>query len=210
MYEEILQQTDTYYTEKLQRFGASHWGVDWNSEASQRLRFAQLSRILSNHNGESFSLCDYGCGYGAYAQYLDEKEYPCAYTGMDISHAMVEAARRRCGADGRKQFLHGADIARSYDYIVSSGIFNVRQTVSREAWHAYLLDVLGAFDRHAVKGFAFNCLTKYSDADHMKDYLYYADPLELFDYCKRNFARNVALLHDYGLYEFTILVRKSL
>ena len=171
MYEEILQQTDAYYTDKLQRFGDSHWGVDWNSEDSQRLRFAQLSRILPGQGGEPFSLCDYGCGYGAYAQYLDERGYLCAYTGMDVSQAMVEAARRRCGADRQKQFLHGPDIARPYDYIVASGIFNVRQAVSQEAWHAYLLDVLNEFDRHAVKGFAFNCLTKYSDADHMKDYL---------------------------------------
>jgi hypothetical protein len=32
----------------------------------------------------------------------------------------------------------------------------------------------------------------------------------IFDICKRKFSRNVALLHDYGLYEFTILVRKDL
>lgn len=43
----------------------------------------------------------------------------------------------------------------------------------------------------------------------MKEHLYYADPAELFDHCKRNYSRNVALLHDYGLYEFTVLVRKD-
>jgi len=40
--------------------------------------------------------------------------------------------------------------------------------------------------------------------------LYYADPGFFFDYCKTHFAKNVALLHDYGLYDFTILVRKQL
>ena len=39
--------------------------------------------------------------------------------------------------------------------------------------------------------------------------LYYADPLDLFDYCKRNFSKNVALLHDYRLYDFTLIVRKD-
>jgi hypothetical protein len=43
----------------------------------------------------------------------------------------------------------------------------------------------------------------------MRDDLYYADPLFLFDYCKRNFAKNVALLHDYRIYDFTIIVRKD-
>ena len=39
----------------------------------------------------------------------------------------------------------------------------------------------------------------------MKDYLFYADPCQLFDYCKQNFSKQVALLHDYRLYEFTII-----
>jgi len=43
----------------------------------------------------------------------------------------------------------------------------------------------------------------------MKDDLYYADPCYFFDYCKKKFSKNIALLHDYGLYEFTILVRKQ-
>jgi hypothetical protein len=43
----------------------------------------------------------------------------------------------------------------------------------------------------------------------MQDYLYYADPRVLFDHCKTRYSKNVALLHDYGLYEFTILVRKA-
>jgi hypothetical protein len=42
----------------------------------------------------------------------------------------------------------------------------------------------------------------------MKPHLYYADPCDLFDLCKRRFSPQVTLLHDYGLYEFTILVRK--
>lgn len=54
-------------------------------------------------------------------------------------------------------------------------------------------------------------LTKYSDADRMAERpdLFFGDPLFFFDFCKRNFSRNVALLHDYGLYDFTILVRKD-
>ena len=42
----------------------------------------------------------------------------------------------------------------------------------------------------------------------MKDHLFYADPCFFFDHCKKHFSKNVALLHDYGMYEFTILVRK--
>jgi len=74
--------------------------------------------------------------------------------------------------------------------------------------HILIEATLDVLDRTSRSGFAFNCLTSYSDADKMRDYFYYADPLELFDYCKRRYSRHVALLHDYGLYEFTILVRR--
>ena len=57
--------------------------------------------------------------------------------------------------------------------------------------------------------FSFNILTKYSEKNYMQDHLYYADPLFFFDYCKQNFSKNVSLIHDYNLYEFTILVKKK-
>jgi len=43
----------------------------------------------------------------------------------------------------------------------------------------------------------------------MRPDLHYADPCVLFDRCKRRHSPRVALLHDYGLWEFTILVRKA-
>lgn len=68
---------------------------------------------------------------------------------------------------------------------------------------------LDSLDRTSRRGFAFNCLTSYSNADKMRGDLYYADPCKLFDYCKRKYSKNVALLHDYGLYDFTIISAKG-
>ena len=65
------------------------------------------------------------------------------------------------------------------------------------------LDNLNAFSR---KGFAFNLLTSY--VDWKEGHLYYADPLFFFDYCKKKFSGRVALLHDYPLWEWTMLIRK--
>jgi hypothetical protein len=95
------------------------------------------------------------------------------------------------------------------DYGVASGIFNVRLGRTDAEWQAYIEHMLDQLDRTSRLGFSFNCLTSYSDADRMRPDLYYADPCRLFDFCKRRYARNVALLHDYGLYEFTMLVRKE-
>ena len=119
---------------------------------------------------------------------------------------MIASAQRK---HPHVQFSTAPNLAMEFDYLVSSGIFNVKQAVSDKAWESYIIEVIRMFSQYARKGFAFNCLTKYSDEEYKKDYLYYADPLVLFDYCKRNFSKNVALLHDYNLYDFTILVRKE-
>jgi hypothetical protein len=83
-------------------------------------------------------------------------------------------------------------------------------TRSGSEWRDHVEATLDVMDRTSRRGFSFNCLTTYSDAEKMREDLYYADPCDLFDCCKRRYSRHVALLHDYGLYEFTILVRKEL
>ncbi|MCB0334746.1 MAG: hypothetical protein KDD62_00530, partial [Bdellovibrionales bacterium] len=77
-----------------------------------------------------------------------------------------------------------------------------------DQWSEYVEGLLDKMNAICTKGFSFNMLTSYSDKEYMRDYLYYADPCHIFDLCKRKYSRNVALLHDYGLYEFTVLVRK--
>ena len=53
-------------------------------------------------------------------------------------------------------------------------------------------------------------LTSYSDpAQKQRPTSFTPTPLHFFDLCKRRYSKNVALLHDYGLYEFTIIVRKN-
>ena len=108
------------------------------------------------------------------------------------------------------RFLVASEPDANADYGVASGIFNVRLDRSDTEWRAYLESTLDILNRTSRFGFSFNCLTSYSDTEKMRAHLYYPDPCALFDFCKRRYSRNVALLHDYGLYEFTILVRKVL
>ncbi|MCR5591268.1 MAG: class I SAM-dependent methyltransferase [Lachnospiraceae bacterium] len=201
----IVNEANRYYTEKFMEHQDGPQAADWNSEDAQHIRFAQLSRLLPEDADEAFSICDFGCGLGDYQVMLEKKYKNMSYTGIDVSSEIIEKAKKiRKGGE----YLCGSTIEGTYDYIVSSGIFNVRQDTPEEEWKDYILSTITMFSEHALKGFAFNCLTKYSDADRMQDYLYYADPLFLFDHCKKNFSRNVALLHDYEIYDFTMLVRR--
>lgn len=203
----LLSDVASYYGDKLRAHGETPRGVDWNGEEGQVLRFDQLTKIIEG--GRSCSLIDVGCGYGAYYEYLSSRFDGVSYLGIDVSEEMVLAAQRRNAGGTGARFLCASNPGESADYVVASGIFNVRMGRSDEEWWTYLQATLGVLDGCSKLGFAFNCLTSYSDADKMRDYLYYADPCVIFDYCKRHYSRNVALLHDYDLYEFTILVRKQ-
>jgi len=205
--ETLLSEVATYYTEKLAQHGQNPRGVDWNGEASQVLRFKQLCKIVDRSN--QFSINDLGCGYGALYDFLSLEYENFSYAGIDVSEGMIQAARQRRQEKSLARFILSSEPDQVADYGIASGIFNVRLGRSDDEWWSYLTTTLDVLDSTSSIGFAFNCLTAYSDADKMQDYLYYADPCVLFDLCKRRYSRNVALLHDYGLYEFTILVRKQ-
>jgi SAM-dependent methyltransferase len=203
----LLAEVASYYSVKIKENGATPQGVDWNSEEGQMVRFAQLCKIIDPKRS-NFSLNDLGCGYGALLDYLRDKHEACRYLGVDISHEMIQASEQRHTASSRARFITSAEPDEVADYGLASGIFNVRLGRSDSEWFDYLQATLDVLYRTSSLGFAFNCLTSYSDEDKKCDYLYYANPCQLFDLCKRRYTRQVALLHDYGLYEFTIIVRK--
>jgi hypothetical protein len=203
----ILNIVDRYYSDKLSKFGTTPKGVDWNSLESQQLRFEQLLKICSEE--DRFSINDYGCGYAALFKYLNDNNFNCDYYGFDISSGMVNTARQLYSNYPKFTVSLGSSAEKVTDYSVASGIFNVNLNIDKPTWEKYIISVLDDMNRMSTKGFSFNCLTSYSDLEYMKEELYYGDPCYFFDYCKRHYSRNVALLHDYGLFEFTILVRKE-
>jgi hypothetical protein len=83
----------------------------------------------------------------------------------------------------------------------------VRVDTEAERWRDYTLETIADLASLSRRSLGFNMLTSYSDPERMTERLFYGDPSFYFDWCKRNLSRQVALLHDYGLYEFTILVR---
>lgn len=204
-FDAITAKVARYYSDRLRQHGATAGGVDWNSEESQTLRFVQLAKLLPT--GEAYSVVDYGCGYGAMVEFLEHRGDPFDYQGFDISSDMLDLAQRKNGSASRR-FTSDEAALQPADYAIASGIFNVKLDTAVDDWSDYVMDTLARIDRLGNRGLAFNMLTSYSDADRMRPDLFYGDPRLFFDHAKRNFSKQVALLHDYGLYEFTILVRK--
>ncbi|MCW6038513.1 class I SAM-dependent methyltransferase [Spirulina subsalsa FACHB-351] len=202
----ILDSVNQYYTDKIVTYGATARGVDWNSEESQILRFKQLLKVC-NHD-DNFSLIDYGCGYGALLSFIISENYRCKYFGYDICDSMIKSAKLLYENSRNAFFFNEKSSLQIADFSLASGVFNVKQEINVQDWENYIFKTLKELSLLSIRGFAFNMLTQYSDFDKMRSYLYYADPCFFFDFCKKHFSKNVALLHDYDLYEFTIIVRK--
>lgn len=205
-----------YYAEKFERFGATPQGVDWKNTDAQWLRFVQLSHLFDSTpiSDKIFSVNDLGCGYAEFYKLLDLKfKNNFEYFGYDISKPCIDFIQKDAFYQQKNNFkaihIQKAEDMQVSDYSITSGIFNVKFEKDNDLWLKYILQTLDTLDKKSIKGFAFNCLTSYSDKDKMQGNLYYADPLFLFDHVKRNYAKNVALYHDYGIYDFTIVAKKD-
>jgi SAM-dependent methyltransferase len=203
---ELEKGVERYYSQKITEYGATPQGVDWNGEASQNIRFDALTKII---NRESFSILDYGCGYGALLTFLTQRHKQFRFFGYDLSVQMIDHAKKIHKSSAARWSSSKSELSTS-DFVIASGIFNVKQDTDVNGWTSYVIETLHQIDSLSTYGFAVNLLTVYSDSDKMKPHLYYADPLFLFDYAKKNFSKSVAILHDYPLYEFTLLVRKNI
>jgi hypothetical protein len=129
------------------------------------------------------------------------------YTGVDLSSAMIDTARRIHADDAQATFVTSPRDLPVADFTVASGLFHVRLDTADDVWWRYVTDTLDRFHERSRRGFAFNLLTAHADPERQQRRLYYADPATVWDYCRRRFGRRVALLHDYPLYEFMIGVR---
>ncbi len=149
---------------------------------------------------------DLGCGYGALFAYLDRLDGVNLehYFGYDINGAALEAAREH--ADERATFVQADEITTEADYSLLSGTLNYKGNASNEAWSEHVKQMIRHVAARSRLGFAFNLMTTY--VDYTKPDLFYADPAHFFTFCNSHISRYVTLLHDYPLYEWTMLVRK--
>jgi SAM-dependent methyltransferase len=197
------------YSKNLEDFGPVPKSVGWHDVVSQHLRFKKLIDLFNFDNLETLTVNDFGCGYGAFFQYLD-KLFPNKlkhYYGYDISEQMIQSAQQKI-KDPRVKFISESKTLHQADYSFVSGTFHVKLAVADESWLDFIKKMLVELNSKSSKGFAFNMLSTY--VDWKQDHLYYADPFVFFDLCKRKFSKYVTLLHDYPLFEWTILVHKEL
>jgi SAM-dependent methyltransferase len=202
-------QMDSYYRELLNNEKDKSRQVGWRDNLAQIHRFQQLYRLFEGQT--NIEVADVGCGLAEFYNFLNNINLKFNYIGYDISKDMVDSANLEIQPTENGfvvNHINTTDDVQDHDFLVASGIFNMKRDIGNEIWFQYIVDQLNIINKKAQKGFAFNMLTSYSDKEFMRDELYYGNPSIFFDYCKKNYSKNVALLHDYNEYDFTIIVRR--
>jgi len=200
-----LKKVQNLYSENLRRHGIDPKSVGWTKPGSQQLRFKKLLGIIEFPD-KGFTLNELGCGYGELFKYCHENNFNLlTYFGYDISSEMIDAAQKYIGSSQGVKFYQKQTIETAADYSVASGIFNVKFEENEQQWSDYVRQTLLNMAEFSRKGIAFNLLTTY--VDYKESHLFYADPAEYFDFCKRNISKHVNLIHDYELFEWTIQVK---
>ncbi len=176
--------------------------MDWKDAESQRLRFSMLCEVADLSER---SVYEVGAGAAHLCTYLQKEHTTAVYAGCDLSPEMVEAARRlHPDADIEIRDILLDPPARQYDIVVCSGVFHVKLATAESEWRDYTYDVIRRMYAMCDVAIAFNLMTDH--VDYRADELFYAQPGEILDFCRRELSRYVTLRHDYPLYEFTTYV----
>ena len=144
------------------------------------------------------------------ARHLRARGWPVAYRGFDISadddrrrRWRGTPATRRCVVRQRRDRPRAGRLLGRQRHLQRKLAPRRRGLARLRAAHAGRRST-----RCSERGFAFNMLTTLLGSRTAPRRSLLRRPVEMFDLLQAAFSRRVALLHDYPLYEFTMLVRK--
>lgn len=200
---------EQYYTQKVKTHGATPLGVDWPCLPTQELRFVQILRLCDF--AAPFSLNDIGCGYGAMLAFLAKRHRgkTIDYLGVDLSPAMIAKAHQRWRKRSDARFVVANASARMADYSVASGIFNVKLNQPESLWTQFIETTLAAMRTTSRRGFAVNFLAPLAQGATVRPELYRVAPAVWARYCEQAFGAAVEVLENYGMREYSLLVRTA-
>lgn len=187
------------YNNRYDEFGNDVRTVGWGSTEDQKLRFEVLFR---GFDPKGKTILDIGCGLGDLVPWLDQRTNgDFRYVGVDIAEKLIHDARARHDK-ANTSFIVGDILSPGLpaaDISVLSGALSYKVD-GLEYYARSTLRKMYELSREAV---SVNFLTTYVDYELEKNQHY--QPEIVFAWAKE-LSRQVNLLHDYPLYEFTVQI----
>lgn len=198
MNDEEKQRVLQTYDERLARYGHDPRTLGW-PKRRHRLRWSILT---SQWDFRGASVLDFGCGFGDLYAWFREKKIDVDYEGIDINPKLIAEGKRKYPV--AKLSVRDAlaeDLTRTYDYVLSSGVHNIRFADN----DAFTRETFELFDRTATRGFAVNFLS--DKVEYRLEHAHHSSPEEILALAYR-FSNRVVLRNDYMPFEFTVFVDK--
>jgi len=204
----MLEPVLASFEKRVAQFGADPRSAFWKDEEWQKRRYDILSRLFDEPDRlGGISITDFGCGYGAFFDYLADRPVMknSRYTGIDMSAAMIEEANARI-RDSRATFQSHLIATETADYTVVCGTYNMNLGANRDEWADYVKANLEQLWSKTTKAMGFNMLR--FDAPDQYPGLYYADGMEFVKFCNETLSPDVTYTDDRPLPDWTIIIRR--
>ena len=206
-----------YFEGLLDKHGANHLGLDWNSHESQKLRFQIFKEIfIYGKKSANISVLDVGCGFGDFYGFLKAegllRRNKISYTGYDISSKIIDAAKKKY-SDAKfevKDVLADRYLP-TFDYVFCSGVFNIRALDNQthlEFVKSMLLRVYDLCNCGAAINFLSEGALPISRPEDVNSGRYFFFRPEDMVSFVRFFCSQYILRHDYHLGDFTLYLLK--
>ena len=177
------------YTNRLMKYGNSPQGLFWKNSFTQIHRFEMIITTLNKYyNLKNFTICDIGCGYGKFLEFLKNKlnKSVFQYQGCDLNSKLIDYCTKNYSNKNCK-FYKKSVPSGIVDFSIMSGTFNLSVTDNIKIWEKYILKNLTNIWKQTNKIMAFNLL--HQSEKKIKQGLYYTDKNWIKDICEQKFGK---------------------
>ena len=177
------------YTNRLLKYGNSPQGLFWKNSFTQIHRFELIITALNKYaNLKQFTVCDIGCGYGKFFEFLRDKlkKSTFQYQGCDLNNKLIDYCTKNY-SDKNSKFYKKSSPKSIVDFSVMSGTFNLSVTDDIKIWEKYILKNLASIWKQTNKIMAFNLLNQ--NERKIEQGLYYTNKNWIKDICEQNFGK---------------------
>ena len=197
------------YRRRFAEYGYSPKTLGWD-KGKQNIRFSILT---SQWDLEGKSILDVGCGFGDLNRYIRKNggvEF-YEYTGVDIVEELILEAKIQNPGNGNAKISYicgdflKMPIERSFDYVISSGVFNRRYFGELDNYSFIEKCIDKSFDL-CKEGIAFDFLS--DKVDYQYKHTFHSSPERILSYSYGK-SRNIILRNDYMPFEFSVFIFKD-